>query len=102
MQVIAKWTDEQGQNTLNGTTTTNPLELVSFSGYGIVSIPADANCYRPHRPVMVFVGKASDVLTGGERPCDVCGLPLNAAKGDVFLTDDGGTLCNDHYADARS
>ena len=31
--------------------------------------------------------------------CDTCGVALDPFKGDVFLTDDGGLYCNDHYPD---
>jgi hypothetical protein len=29
--------------------------------------------------------------------CDVCYRELDQDKGEVFLTDDGGTFCNDHF-----
>lgn len=73
-QLIAKWTDERGDNVVNGTVVEDPqkmrdagvsiagddgtdgLVLVSFAGHGLVRIPEGAELFQPARPEMVPVG----------------------------------------------
>lgn len=61
-QVVAKWADEKGENRLVGLVwQTAPLMVLSLGGGGFVTVPDDADVFRPSRPEMVFVAKAADL-----------------------------------------
>lgn len=60
-QIIARWTDEKGDNTLSGIVlAVNPLKVISTSGSGVITVPDGADIFRPARPEMIFVSKAAD------------------------------------------
>lgn len=56
-QLAAMWTDEKGDNIVNGPIfKADPLQIVSSQGRGIVTIPKGAKLYRPARPQAIEVG----------------------------------------------
>jgi hypothetical protein len=60
--LIAKWTDERGDNVVSGIVRGYaPLVLTSVYCGDTVQIPDGADVFRPHRPAMEFVAKAGDL-----------------------------------------